>query len=97
MSAIDNKFQSKNFKSWNNSDLRNIPVDGKRYNSYDFMEKEWEFMWPRVWLLLGREEEIPFLRGRKRNLNKFSKEAYKEVILGSRCPLRRRTASNDVR
>ena len=59
MSAIDNKFQSKNFKSWNNSDLRNIPVDGKRYNSYDFMEKEWEFMWPRVWLLLGREEEIP--------------------------------------
>ena len=46
MSAIDKKFQSKNFKNWSNSDLKNIPVDGKRYNSYEFMEKEWEYMWP---------------------------------------------------
>ena len=59
MSAIDKRFQSKNFKNWSNSDLKNIPVDGKRYNSYEFMEKEWEYMWPKVWLLLGREEEIP--------------------------------------
>ena len=59
MSAIDKRFQSKNFKNWSNSDLKNILVDGKRYNSYEFMEKEWEYMWPKVWLLLGREEEIP--------------------------------------
>ena len=59
MSAIDKKFESKNFKGWKNLDLKNLPVDGKRYNSYEFMQKEWEYMWPKIWLLLGREEEIP--------------------------------------
>ena len=61
MSAIDKKFESKNFKGWKNLDLKNLPVDGKRYNSYEFMQKEWEYMWQKIWLLLGREEEIPNL------------------------------------
>jgi phenylpropionate dioxygenase-like ring-hydroxylating dioxygenase large terminal subunit len=38
---------------------RGSKLEGYRYTSKDFFEKEWEGMWTKVWLLLGREEELP--------------------------------------
>ena len=34
-------------------------IEGFRYHSKEFFEKEWEYMWTKVWLLLGRADEIP--------------------------------------
>jgi phenylpropionate dioxygenase-like ring-hydroxylating dioxygenase large terminal subunit len=45
--------------SWPEQQLRGHSIPGSRYTSREFMEKEWEGMWTRVWLLLGRESEIP--------------------------------------
>ncbi len=39
--------------------LHDHPISGDRYTSKAFFDKEWEHMWTKVWLLLGREEEIP--------------------------------------
>jgi phenylpropionate dioxygenase-like ring-hydroxylating dioxygenase large terminal subunit len=33
-------------------------IAGSRYTSREFFEREWEQMWTRVWLLLGRESEL---------------------------------------
>ena len=33
--------------------------DPARYYSREFMEKEWKFLWPRVWLLAGVTSDIP--------------------------------------
>lgn len=44
---------------WPQQTLRGHKLEGYRYTSREFMEQEWEHMWTRVWLLLGREEEIP--------------------------------------
>lgn len=35
------------------------PIDGYRYFSQEFFHQEWEEMWTKVWILLGRESEIP--------------------------------------
>ncbi|MEM7218639.1 MAG: aromatic ring-hydroxylating dioxygenase subunit alpha [Pseudomonadota bacterium] len=34
-------------------------LQGNRYTSREFFELEWENMWTRVWLLLGRESDLP--------------------------------------
>ena len=34
-------------------------LEGKRYTSKAFHDAEWEGMWTKVWLLLGRESELP--------------------------------------
>eukprot|EP00752_Nemacystus_decipiens_P018810 g16866.t1 len=34
------------------------PILGKRYYSPEFMQKEWDHMWTKVWLVAGLEEEI---------------------------------------
>ncbi len=34
-------------------------LEGFRYTSRSFFEQEWEGMWTKVWLLLGRESELP--------------------------------------
>ncbi len=39
--------------------LRGHRMEGYRYTSKEFFDKEWEHMWTKVWLLLGREDEIP--------------------------------------
>ncbi|MDA0338918.1 MAG: aromatic ring-hydroxylating dioxygenase subunit alpha [Proteobacteria bacterium] len=39
--------------------LRGHKIEGYRYHSKDFFDLEWENMWTKVWLLLGRESEIP--------------------------------------
>jgi len=45
--------------TWPEQAIRGDRIVGSRYTSRDFMEQEWEGMWTRVWLLLGREAEIP--------------------------------------
>jgi len=40
------------------SNLREDPISKERYFSKDFMEKEWNFMWTKIWHLAGREVQI---------------------------------------
>ena len=34
--------------------LRGDPITGDRYYSRDFMEREWDHMWTRIWHIAGR-------------------------------------------
>ena len=45
--------------TWPEQTIRGHSIPGSRYTCRDFMEQEWEGMWTRVWLLLGRESELP--------------------------------------
>lgn len=40
-------------------DLEFVPIPKERYTSAEFARREWERMWTRVWLLAGRESDIP--------------------------------------
>ncbi|HVW67399.1 MAG TPA: aromatic ring-hydroxylating dioxygenase subunit alpha [Steroidobacteraceae bacterium] len=40
-------------------ELGHDPVDPRRYTSREFMRLEWQRMWTKVWLLGGRELDIP--------------------------------------
>ncbi len=44
---------------WPEQTLRGHRIPGSRYTSKEFAEQEWEGMWTKVWLLLGRESEMP--------------------------------------
>lgn len=44
---------------WPRQQVRGHKLEGYRYTSREFMELEWEHVWTRVWLLLGREDEMP--------------------------------------
>ncbi len=44
---------------WPEQIIRGHSIPGSRYTCRDFMWQEWEGMWTRVWLLLGRETEVP--------------------------------------
>lgn len=46
-------------ETWPEQETRGHSIPGYRYTSREFFEKEWDGMWTRVWLLLGREAEIP--------------------------------------
>ncbi len=46
-------------ESWPQPDIGNHPIRGYRYTSTAFLRQEWEGMWTKVWLLLGREAEMP--------------------------------------
>lgn len=35
------------------------PIPGDRYYKPEFMQKEWDHMWTKVWLIAGLEEQIP--------------------------------------
>ena len=43
---------------WPKQELRRNRLEGKRYTSREFAELEFEHMWTKVWLLLGRESEM---------------------------------------
>lgn len=45
--------------SWPEQKLRGHSIEGRRYTSREFARDEFEHMWTKVWLLLGRESEIP--------------------------------------
>ena len=40
------------------SNLRGDPISNDRYFCKDFMDKEWNHMWTKVWLIAGREVQI---------------------------------------
>ena len=44
---------------WPRQQLRGHALEGYRYTSKEFADKEWDGIWTRVWLLLGRESEMP--------------------------------------
>ncbi len=44
---------------WQRPHIRGHLIPGSRYTSREFAEQEWEQMWTKVWLLLGRESELP--------------------------------------
>ena len=48
-------------EDWSDPETRGHTIPGARYTSKEFFEQEWEGMWTKVWLLLGREAEIPNL------------------------------------
>jgi phenylpropionate dioxygenase-like ring-hydroxylating dioxygenase large terminal subunit len=45
--------------TWPEQTTRGHRVPGHRYTSPEFFREEWEKMWTKVWLLLGRESELP--------------------------------------
>ncbi len=45
--------------AWAQPDVRPHTVDGARYTDAGFFAAEWDAMWPKVWLLLGRAGDIP--------------------------------------
>ncbi|NKB42364.1 MAG: aromatic ring-hydroxylating dioxygenase subunit alpha, partial [Ilumatobacter sp.] len=38
--------------------LRGDPLDGKRYYSREFMQREWDDMWTKVWHIAGRVTQL---------------------------------------
>ena len=44
---------------WPRQKVRGHALEGYRYTSKEFADKEWDGIWTRVWLLLGRESEMP--------------------------------------
>ena len=44
---------------WPEQKTRGHTIPGYRFTSREFFHQEWENMWTRVWLLLGRESQIP--------------------------------------
>ena len=51
--------EGKKITDWPEQKLRGHKLDGYRYTSQEFFEKEFNGMWAKVWLLLGRESEMP--------------------------------------
>ena len=43
--------------AWENPKVSKMPIEGFRYTSSEFYEKEWNQMWTKVWLLLGRASD----------------------------------------
>ncbi|MCC5885075.1 MAG: aromatic ring-hydroxylating dioxygenase subunit alpha [Gammaproteobacteria bacterium] len=50
---------SRDVARWGIPELRGHTIPGDRYTSKEFAEQEWEHMWTKAWLLLGRESELP--------------------------------------
>jgi phenylpropionate dioxygenase-like ring-hydroxylating dioxygenase large terminal subunit len=44
--------------AWTLPRIGDHPIQGHRYTAREFFAREWEQMWTKVWLLLGRESEI---------------------------------------
>ena len=45
-------------RPWVCPPLRNVPILGDQYTSREFFDREWSFMWTKVWLLMGRSSEL---------------------------------------
>ena len=59
MNEMNPDFVERELPDWPKQQLRGHKIEGYRYSSKEFFEQEWEHMWTKVWLLLGREDEIP--------------------------------------
>src|SRR6056297_1294154 len=44
---------------WGIPELRGHTIPGSTYTAKEYAKQEWEHMWTKVWLLLGREADIP--------------------------------------
>ena len=42
---------------WDNPSVQVHPLNGERYTSREFFQKEFDTVWAKSWLLLGRELE----------------------------------------
>jgi len=40
-------------------DISDAVIDGDRYYSAEFAKKEWDSLWPRVWQVAGRVDQVP--------------------------------------
>ena len=58
MSSIEPKFSKRTLPDWPKQKLRGNRLQGYRYTSREFFQAEFDEMWAKVWLLLGRESEI---------------------------------------
>jgi phenylpropionate dioxygenase-like ring-hydroxylating dioxygenase large terminal subunit len=56
---VSDSNSTRTLPDWPNQQLRGHALEGPRYTSKEFFDKEWEGMWTKVWLLLGREDEMP--------------------------------------
>lgn len=54
-----NDWRAQPSPKWPEPELRGHRIPGYRYHSEDFWKQEWENMWTKVWLLVGRAPEIP--------------------------------------
>lgn len=45
--------------AWDRPSIGEHPIPGYRYTARDFFEREFEHVWAKTWLLLGRESELP--------------------------------------
>ena len=59
MSTRAKDWRSEPAQPWARQVIGSHPIPGQRYTSREFFEREFEHMWTKVWLLLGREEEMP--------------------------------------
>ena len=59
MSSIQSVQPRHVIEDWPEQSFKGHVLEGYRYTSQKFFHKEWEHMWTKVWLLLGREDEIP--------------------------------------
>jgi len=41
------------------ANLRGDPIDGERYYSREFAQREWDHLWTRIWHVAGRAADIP--------------------------------------
>ena len=53
MSVTDLEWYKSNSPAWENPDLKGLDVDGNRYHSKEFMDKEWKHMWPHMFPFLS--------------------------------------------
>ena len=54
-----NKIKASEHPDWPKQNVRDHKIEGYRYTSREFLAQEMEHMWSKVWLLLGREDEMP--------------------------------------
>jgi phenylpropionate dioxygenase-like ring-hydroxylating dioxygenase large terminal subunit len=56
---MDDKIKASELPDWPTQAVRDHKIEGHRYTSKEFLAQEMEHMWSKVWLLLGREDEMP--------------------------------------
>jgi phenylpropionate dioxygenase-like ring-hydroxylating dioxygenase large terminal subunit len=45
--------------AWDNPKIKGHKLEGNIYTSKEVLQKELDYLWPNVWLLMGRADEIP--------------------------------------
>ena len=59
VTLIRNPYGYAHTHRWTNPSLRHTPINGERYIAPEFMEREWDHIWSKVWLLVARAPDIP--------------------------------------